>query len=59
MCLKAYHLDSVKFCKILRLKTKVKLELLTDINMLIMLKKELDEEYFTQFIDMQKLLINI
>ena len=46
MCLKVYHLDPVKFLSALWLawqaafkKTKVKLELLTDIDMLLMLEK--------------------
>ena len=40
-------------------KTKVDLELLTGIDMLLMVEKELEEEYFAQFIDMQKLIMNI
>ena len=40
-------------------KTKVKLELLTDIDMLLMVKKELEDEYIMQFIDMEKLITNI
>ena len=40
-------------------KTKVKLELLTDIDVLLMVKKELEEEYIMQFIDMEKLITNI
>ena len=46
MCLKIYELDPVKFTSPLRLvwqasleKTKLKLELLTDIDMLLMVKK--------------------
>ena len=39
--------------------TKVKLDLLTDINMLLMLEKVLVQEYVTLFIDMQKLRTNI
>ena len=40
-------------------KTKVKLELLTDTDMLLMVKKELEEEHIMQFIDMEKLITNI
>ena len=40
-------------------ETEVKLELLTDIDMVLMIKKELEEEYVTQIIDRQKLIINI
>ena len=36
-----------------------KIELLTDIDMLLMVEKELGEEYVIQFIDMQKQIINI
>ena len=61
MCLKIYHLDPVKFILAPRLgwkaalkKTAVKWELLTDIDMLLMLKKELEEEYVMQFINMQR-----
>ena len=39
--------------------TKVKVDLLTDINMLLMLEKVLVQEYVTLFIDMQKLRTNI
>ena len=46
MCLKIYHLDPVKFISAPGLpwqatlkKTEVKLELLTDIDMLLMVKK--------------------
>ena len=63
MCLKIYHLDSAKFLSAPRLvwqaasrKTEVKLELLTDIDMLLMVEKEIEEEYFTQFFDRQKLI---
>ena len=37
-------------------KTKAKLDLLIDINMLLMIKKITDKEYFTLFINMQKLI---
>ena len=63
MCLKLYHLDPVKFRSAPGLawqaasnKTEVKLELLIDIDMLL---KALEEEFVTQFMDMQKLITNI
>ena len=40
-------------------KTKKNLELLTDIDMLLMVKKELEEKYVTQFIITLKLITNI
>ena len=39
-------------------KTKVKLDLLTDINMLLMVEKVSEEEYACLLIDMQKLIAN-
>ena len=39
-------------------KTRVKLDLLTDIDMLLMVEKVIEEEYVTLFIDMQKLITN-
>ena len=39
-------------------KTEVKLELLTDIDMLLMVEKELEEKHATKLINMQKLIIN-
>ena len=66
MCLKIYHLDPIKFLsapglswKAALKKTEVKLELLTNIKMLLMIKKELEEEYVMQFIDMRKLITSI
>ena len=66
MYLKINHLDPVKFLSAPGLawqaalkKTELKLELLTDIDMLLRLKKELEGEYVTQFIDTQKLITNI
>ena len=51
MCLKKYELDPPKFLSAPGLswqaafkKTKVKLDLLTDIDMLLMVKKSLEEE---------------
>ena len=40
-------------------KTKVNLDLLTDINMLLMVEKGIEEEYVTLLIDMPKLITNI
>ena len=40
-------------------KIEAKLELLINIDMLLMVKKELEQEYVTQFINIQKLVINI
>ena len=39
-------------------KIEVKLELLTDIDMLSIVEKELEEEHATQVINTQKLIIN-
>ena len=39
-------------------KTKVKLDRLNDVDMLLMVKKVLVEEYVTLFTNMQKLIIN-
>ena len=39
-------------------KAKVKLDLSTDINMLLTVKKKFEEEYVTAFVDMQKLITN-
>ena len=62
MCLKIHKFDPAKFLSAPGLarqaalkKTKVKLDLLTDIDMLLMV---LEEEYVTLFIDMQKLMTN-
>ena len=66
MCFKIYHLDPAKFISSIGLvwtvalkKTKVELELLTDIDKLLMLEKVYEKDYITQYIDMQKLMINI
>ena len=63
MCLKIYKLDPAKILSAPELiwqaalkKTKVKLDLLTDIDMLSMVEKE--EEYVIPFINMQKLITN-
>ena len=64
-CIEIYELDPAHFLSAPELawqaclkKTVVKLELLTDPNMLLK-KKELEEEYVMQYIDMQKQIINI
>ena len=70
--LKVFHLDRVKFHSAPGLvyyatlkKAEVKLELLTDTDMLLMAEEwirlgiTLEEEYVMQFINMQKPIINI
>ena len=54
ICLKIYELGSAKFISVPGLawqsaleKTKVRLDLLTNIDMLLMVKKVLEEEYVT------------
>ena len=67
MYIKVYELDSAHFLSAPGLawqaclkKTEVKLELLTDVDMLLMVeKKKLEEEYVMQCIDMQKQMINL
>ena len=66
MCLEIYQLDPVEFLLVPRLvwevalkKIKVKLELLTAIDMLLMVEKELEVEHVSLLIDIQKLTINI
>ena len=66
MCLNIYQLDPAKFLSAPGLarqaalkKTVVKLELLTDIDMLLMVEKGIrGGTYHVQFIDMQKRIIN-
>ena len=66
MCLNIYQLDPAKFLSAPGLawqaalkKTAVKLELLTDIDMLLMVEKGIrGGTYHVQFIDMQKRIIN-
>ena len=65
MCLKIYQLDLEKFLSVPGLawqvafkKTKLKLDLLTDIDMLLMVEKSIRAGIFTLLIDMQKLTIN-
>ena len=66
MCIETYKLYPVKFLSAPRSawqaalkKTKIELELLTDICMLLRLRKELKEGYVMLFINMQKLVTNI
>ena len=66
MCTKIYELDSGNFLSAPWLawqaafkKAKVKLELLTDIDMLSMVEKGSEEEYVMQFIITRKLSTNI
>ena len=64
-CIKIYELDSAHFLSASGLAwqacfkmTRAKLELLTDIDMLLMVEKELEAEYVMQYIGMLKQLIN-
>ena len=60
--LEVHELDPAKFLPAPGLalkKAEVKLDILTDTNMLLMLKKVLEEHYVTLFINMQKLMIII
>ena len=66
MRIEIYKLYTVKFLSAPRSawqaalkKTKIELELLTDIGMLLRLRKELKEGYVMLFINMQKLVTNI
>ena len=65
MYLKIYEVDPAHFLSSQTLawqaalkSTKVKLDLLTNIDMLLMVKKVLEEEYVTLFINMQKQITN-
>ena len=65
MCLEIYKLDSSKFISVPGLtwqtalkKTKVKLDLLTDIDMLLIVEIGIKGGYVTLFIDTQKLITN-
>ena len=65
MCLKIYELDPAKFISALGKarqaalkKTEVKLDLLTDIDLLLIVEKRIGEEYVTLFINIQKLITN-
>ena len=65
-CIEIYKLDCAHFLsapglawQVFLIKIGIKLELLTDFDMLLMAKKELEKEYVMQYIDMQKQIINI
>ena len=65
-CIEIFELDSAHLlsapglaCKACLKKTGVELELLSDNNMLMMWKKELEVEYVLQYIGLQKQIINI
>ena len=66
MCLKTYELDPVRFFsapgltwQVASKKTKVKLDLLTDIDMLLMVEKGIRGQICMLFIDKWKLITNI
>ena len=66
MCIKVYELDSAHFLSAPGLawegclkKTEVKLELLTDVDILLMVEKGIKRRNVMQCIDMQKQIINI
>ena len=61
ICIEIYELDPAHFLSVPGVtwqtclkKTEVKLELLTDVEILLWWKKELEVEYVMQYIDMQK-----
>ena len=65
ICLKTYELDPTKFISSPGLawqaalkRTKVKLYLLTDIDILLMVEKVREDEYVALFIDMEKVMPN-
>ena len=65
MCLKIFELDPARLLSASGLlwqaslkKSKVKLDLLTDVDLLLMVEKVLEEECVTLFTDMQKLITN-
>ena len=65
-CIEIYELDPAHFLSAPGLawqaclkKTKVKLEWLTDIGMLLMVEKELEVEFAKQYISLLKQIINI
>ena len=65
-CIEIYELDPAHFVSAPGLvwqaclkKTRVKLELLTDIDMLLIVERGLEAEYVIHYIDMQKQIINI
>ena len=65
-CIEIYKLDPAHFLSVLRLaweaclkKTKVNLELLINIDMLLMVEEELEAKFVKQYIVMLKQTINI
>ena len=65
LCVLKYELDPAKFISALGKarqaalkKTEVKLDLLTDIDLLLIVEKRIGEEYVTLFINIQKLITN-
>ena len=65
MCVKVYQLDPAHFLSAPGLawqaclkKTDVELELITDVDMLLMIEKGTRGGYVMQYIDMQKQIIN-
>ena len=65
MCLEIFELDTAKFPSAPGLAwqaalkiAKIKLHLLTEIDMLLIVKKGIEEEYVTLFINTQKLIRN-
>ena len=65
-CIEIYEVDPANFLSAPGLawqaclkKTKVELELLTDIDVLLMVEKKLEAEFAKQYIDMLKQIINI
>ena len=66
MCLKIWEFHPLKFISALQWawqaalkKSKVKLDLLTHIDVLLIVRKGIKEEYVTIFIDMQKVVTNL
>ena len=65
MCLEICKLNPAKFISAPRLvwqaafkRTKVKLDLLADIDVLLMVEKKMEEEYVTLLIGMQRIITN-
>ena len=65
MCFEIYEFHPAKFIsdpgfawQVALKKTKVNLVLLTDIDVLLMVEKILEEEHVTSFVDIQKLITN-
>ena len=72
MCLKIFAKNALKYINLIHLiffstwismaslfkTTEIKLDLLTDIDMLLIIEKGIEVEYVVQYIDMQKHTIN-